>query len=84
MDFTFLQHYFFLEKNVLFLAQQCKTLIGKLLVTLFRCCLVAIIIRSVLSGLSFRLVDSIHYNISVRQSLKMETDYCACDCESDM
>ena len=42
------------------------------------------IIRSVLSGLSFSLLDSIHNKISVRQSLKVETDSCAFDCESDM
>ena len=52
--------------------------------TLFRCCLVPIIIRSVLSGLSFSLLDYIHNKISVRQSLKVETDSCAFDCESDM
>ena len=52
--------------------------------TLFRCCLVPIIIRSVLCGFSFSLLDSIHNKISVRQSLKVETDYCAFDCESDV
>ena len=52
--------------------------------TLFHCCLVPIIIRSVLSGLSFSLLDSIHNKISVRQSLKVETDSCAFDCEIDM
>ena len=51
--------------------------------TLFRCGLVPIIIRSVLYGLSFSLLDSIH-KISVRQSLKVETNSCAFDCESDM
>ena len=35
-------------------------------------------------GLSFSLLDSIQYKISVRQSLKVETDSCAFDCESDM
>ena len=39
---------------------------------------------SVLSGLSFSLLDSIHNKISVRQSLKVETYSCAFDCESDM
>ena len=52
--------------------------------TLFRCCLVPIIIRSVLSGLSFSLLDSIQNKMSVRQSLKVETDSCSFDCESDM
>ena len=52
--------------------------------TLFRCCLVPIIIRSGLSGLSFSLLDSIQNKMSVRQSLKVETDSCAFDCESDM
>ena len=52
--------------------------------TLFRCCLVPIIIMSVLSGLSFSLPDSIHDNISVRQSLKVERDSCTFDCESDI
>ena len=52
--------------------------------TLFRYCLVPIIIRSVLSGLSFSLLDSIHDKISVRQSLKVERDSCTFDCESDM
>ena len=51
--------------------------------TLFRC-LVPITIRSVLSGLSFSLLDPIHNKISVRQSLNVETDYCAFHCESDM
>ena len=52
--------------------------------TLFHCSLVPIIIRSVLSGLSFRLLDSIQNKIPVRQLLKVETDSCAFDCESDM
>ena len=51
--------------------------------TLFRCCLV-LIIRSVLSGLSFSLLDSTQNKISVRQPLKVETDSCAFDFESDM
>ena len=48
--------------------------------TLFRCCLVAIIIiiiRFVLSGLSFSLLDSIQNKISARQPFKIETDSCA-------
>ena len=52
--------------------------------TLFHCCLVPIIIRSVLSGLSLSLLDSIQNKISVIQSLKVETVYCAYDCERDM
>ena len=51
--------------------------------TLFRCCFVPIIIRSVLSGLSFSLLESIQNKISVRQSFKVETDSCAFDCEND-
>ena len=47
--------------------------------TLFCCCLVPI--RSVLSGLSFSLLDSIHDKISVRKSLKVERDSCTFDCE---
>ena len=46
--------------------------------------LLNIIIRYVLSGLSFTLLDSIQNKISVRQSLKVETDYCAFDYDSDM
>ena len=61
-----------------------SSLTGKWLMTLFRCCVVPIIIRSVLSGLSFSLLDSIHNKISVRQSLKVKTDSCAFDCESDI
>ena len=52
--------------------------------TLFRCCLVPIIIRSVLSGLIFSLLYSFQNKISVRQSPEVETDSCAFDCESDM
>ena len=52
--------------------------------TLFRCCLVPIIIRSVLSGLSFSLLDSIQNKMSVRQSLKIKKDSCAFDCDDDM
>ena len=52
--------------------------------TLFRCCFVPIIIRSVLTGLTFSVLDSIQNKIPVRQSLKVETDSCAFDCESDM
>ena len=52
--------------------------------TLFRCYLMPIIIRSVLSRLSFSLLDSIQYKISVRQSLTVETDSGAFDYESDM
>ena len=61
-----------------------SSLTGKWLMTLFRYCLVPVIIRSVLSGLSFSLLDSIQNKISVRQSHKVETDSCAFDCESDM
>ena len=46
--------------------------------------LMPIIIGSVLSGLSFSLLDSTQNMISVRQSLKVETDYCAFHCESDL
>ena len=52
--------------------------------TLFRCCLLQIIITSVLSGLSFSLLDSIQNKISVRHSLNVETDSCAFECESDV
>ena len=49
--------------------------------TLFLYCLVLmIIIRSVLSGLSFTLLDSIQNKISVGLSLKVEADSCAFDC----
>ena len=57
-----------------------SSLTGKWLMTLFRCFLVPIIIRSVLSGLSFGLLDSIQNKMSVRQSLQVETDSCAFDC----
>ena len=52
--------------------------------SLFRCRLVLMLIKSVLSGLSFSLLDSIQNKMSVRQSLKVETDSCAFDCEGDM
>ena len=45
---------------------------GKWLITIFRCCLVPIIIRfveDVLSGLNFSLLDSIKNKMSLRQSL---------------
>ena len=50
--------------------------------TVFLCCLVPIIIiiiiiKYVLSGLSFSLFECIQNTIS----LKVETDYCAFDCE---
>ena len=61
-----------------------SSLTGKWLMTLFRCCLVPIIMRSILYGLSFSLLDSIQNKMSVRQSLKVETDSFAFDCESDM
>ena len=61
-----------------------SSLTGKWLMTLFRCCLMPIIIRFVLSGLSFSLLDSIQNKILVSQSLKVETDSCAFNCESDM
>ena len=57
---------------------------GKWLMTPFCCCLVPITIRYVLSGLSVSLLDSIQVRRSVRQSPKVETDYCAFDCDSDM
>ena len=41
--------------------------------TLFCCCLEPIIIRSVLSGLHFNLLDSIQNKMSVRQLVKVET-----------
>ena len=49
--------------------------------TVFRC-LLPIIITSGLSGLNFSLLESIQNKISVRQSLNVETDYCAFVCES--
>ena len=61
-----------------------NSLTGKWLMTQFRCYLVSIIIRSVLFELNFSLLDSIQKKMSVRQSLKVETDSCAFDCESDM
>ena len=48
---------------------------------LFHCCLLPIIIRYVLYGLSFSLLDSTQNKMSVRQSLKVETDSCQFDCE---
>ena len=61
-----------------------SSLTEKWLRTLFHCCLVPILIRSVLSGLSFSLFDSTQNKISERQSLKVETYSCAFYCESDM
>ena len=52
--------------------------------TLFRCCLMPVIIRYVLSGLSFSLFVSIQNNMSVKQLLKVERYSCAFDCESDI
>ena len=42
--------------------------------TLFPCCLVPIIIKYVLSGLSFSLLDSIQNTMYVRQSLNVERE----------
>ena len=59
-------------------------LTGKWLMTLFRCCSMSVIIRYVLSGLSFSLFVSIQSNMSVKQLLKVERNSSAFDCESDI
>ena len=61
-----------------------RKLTGNWLMTLFRCCLMPVIIGYVLPGLSFSLFASIQNNMSVKQLLIVERNSSAFYCESDM
>ena len=65
-----------------------SNLTGKCLESLCRCCFVPIIINSVLSEFSLSLLDFIHYEMSVRQSLRQDNkiiiDLCVSDCDSSV
>ena len=61
-----------------------SNLIGKWLESLCRCCFVPIIINSVLSKFNLSLLDFIHSELSVRQSLRLDIDLCVSDCDSSM
>ena len=56
----------------------------KWLESLCRCCFVPIIINSVLSEFNLSLLDFIHSEMSVRQSLTLDIDLCVSDCDSSM
>ena len=43
-----------------------------------------ILINSVLSEFSFSLLNIIHNEMSVRQSLRLDIDLCVSDCDSSM
>ena len=57
---------------------------GKWLESLCRCRFVPIIINSVLSEFNLSLLDLIHSEMSVRQSLRLDIDLCVSDCDSSM
>ena len=61
-----------------------SNLTGKWLQSLCRCCFVPIIINSVLSEFSLGLLDFIHSEMSVRQSLRLDIDLFLSDCDSSM
>ena len=61
-----------------------RELTGKWLESLCHCCFVPIIINSVLSEFSFSLLDVIHNEMSVRQSLRLVIDLCVSDCDGSM
>ena len=61
-----------------------SNLTGKLLDSLCRCCFVPIVISSVLSEFNLSLLDFIHSEMSVRQSLILDIDLCVSDCDSSM
>ena len=59
-----------------------NNLTGKWLESLCRCCFVSIIINSVLSEFSLCLLDFIHNEMLVRQSLRLDIDLCISGCDS--
>ena len=61
-----------------------SNLSGKWLDSLCLCCFVPIIIDSVLSEFSLSLLDFIHSEMSVRQSLRLDIDLCVSDRDSSM
>ena len=61
-----------------------SNLTGKWLESLCLCCFVPIIINSVLLEFSLSLLDFIHSEMSVRQSLRLDIDLCVSDCDSSM
>ena len=61
-----------------------SNLAGKWLESLCLCCFVPIIINSVLLEFSLSLLDFIHSEMSVRQSLRLDIDLCVSDCDSSM
>ena len=61
-----------------------SNLTGKWLESLCLCCFVPIIINSVLSEFNLSFLDFIHSEMSVRQSLRLDIDLCASDCDSSM
>ena len=62
-----------------------SNLTGKWLESLYRCCFVPIIIiNSVVSEFNLSLLDFIHSEMSVRQSLRLDIDLCVSDCDSSM
>ena len=61
-----------------------SNLTGKWVDSLCRCCFVPIIINSVLSEFSLSLLDFIHNEMSVRQSLRLDIDLCVSVCDSSM
>ena len=61
-----------------------SNLTGKWLDSLCRCCFVPIIINSVLSEFNLSLLDFIHSEMSVRQSLRLDFDLCVSDYDSSM
>ena len=61
-----------------------KGLTGKWLESLCRCCFVPIITNSVLSEFNLSLLDFIHSEMSVRQSLRLDIDLCVSNCDSSM
>ena len=62
-----------------------SNLSGKWLDSLCLCCFVPIIIiNSVLSEFSLNLLDFIHSEMSVRESLRLDIDLCVSDRDSSM
>ena len=61
-----------------------SNLTGKWLDSLCRCCFVPIIINSVLSEFNLSLLDFIHSEMSVRQSVRLDIDLCVSDYDSSM
>ena len=59
-----------------------SNLTGKWLESLCLCYFAPIIINSVLLEFSLSLLDFIHSEMSVRQSLRLDIDLCVSDCDS--